>query len=378
MGWKQASHPSHMLYYSLTGRPKDNNTSMTVPWKSRPDLFRIGFLLCATGALSGQFQLEPLNSTVLQGSDARFNATVQGKWTIMTWGVGGFMVLNFPITGNVTSSSEQFSAKFCFSGDTSCVEFTIHNVTRSAEAGPVVCRVLGDYGSKTAQLNVEESGMVNIKGGNVTVVQDQQVEFQCVTSAWFPTATVSWTRNGQAVNSSLYNTSSMVDGETFNSTSVLRFQAVSNATVECRATVLSLTSPQSSSVFLVVVPKPPDWTVLIAVVVSIGGFALLVLLIIGIIFCCKCREKKQRNYQDEMRARTDSEISGGQENAGYVSEDQTSVAPSKLTDSGFSQASGSEVHEVAVNTNQAGHVYSGAPITVGESGVRKHRHVTIV
>ncbi|KAK9536103.1 hypothetical protein VZT92_005914 [Zoarces viviparus] len=360
---------------------------MTVPWRSRPDLFRIGLLLCATGAVSGQLQLEPLNSTVLQGSDARFNATVQGDWLVMTWNVGGLLVVNFPVTGNITLSSGQFSARFCSSGNTSCVEFTIHNVTRSGDAGPVVCGVLGDYGSKTAHLYVQESGTVNVNGGNVTVVQDQQVEFQCVTSAWFPTPTVSWTQNGQAVSSSLYNTTSMANGDTFNSTSVLKFQAVGNATVECRATVLSLTSPQSSSVFLVVVPKPPDWTVLIAVVVSIGGFALLVLLIIGIIFCYKRKEEKQPNYQDEMskRVRTHSQISGanaagqrqGQENAGYVPEGQTSVAPSELTDSGFPQSNGFKVYNVA-DANQAGNGYSGAHITVGESGVRKHRHITIV
>lgn len=39
-------------------------------------------------------------------------------------------------------------------------------------------------------------------------------------------------------------------------------------------------------------PGPPDWTVLVALVVSISGFALLVLLIYGIIFCYKCRKGK--------------------------------------------------------------------------------------
>lgn len=89
-------------------------------------------------------------------------------------------------------------------------------------------------------------------GGNMTVVQDQQVEFQCEASAWYPIPTVIWTRNGEAVNSSLYNTTSMADGDSFNSTSVLKFQAVRNTAVECRATVSTLANPQSSSVFLVV------------------------------------------------------------------------------------------------------------------------------
>lgn len=64
-----------------------------------------------------------------------------------------------------------------------------------------------------------ESGTVSIMGGNVTVVQDQQVEFQCLASAWLPSPTVSWTRNGEAVSTNLYNTTSMADGNYYNSTS---------------------------------------------------------------------------------------------------------------------------------------------------------------
>ncbi|XP_051257268.1 immunoglobulin superfamily member 5 isoform X2 [Dicentrarchus labrax] len=353
---------------------------MAVSWKSLPNLLCICLLLCATGVVSQKFQLEPLNATALKGSDVQFNATVEGVWQVMAWSVGGLLVLTVSSTGDITSSSlKQYSARLCSSGDSRCVEFTIHNVTRRY-SGPVTCTVQGEYGSKTAHLSVQESGTVNIMEGNVTVMQDEQVEFRCITSAWFPIPTVSWTQNGQAVNSNLYNTTSMVDGDSFNSTSVLNFQAVRNTTVECWATVPTLTNPQSSSVLLVVVPKPPDWTVLIAVVVSFTSFALLVLLIIGIIFCYKRRKEKQRNYQDEMRrVRTQSQISGvsaagqrqGQVNTGYVPDGQTSV-----TDSGFSQINGSNTFEMpnAVNSNHAGNAY----ITVDESGVRKHRHVTIV
>ncbi|KAM7398551.1 hypothetical protein PAMA_006453 [Pampus argenteus] len=358
---------------------EDYNTSMA-------KLFCISLLLWATGgfcsAVSDQFQLEPLAVTALQGSDVRFNATMQGKWTYMTWQVQGLLVLTVPVTNNITSS-EQYSATFCTSGDTSCVVFTIRNITRR-DSGPVVCFVQGDYGSKTAELLVQESGAVNIMEGNVTVEQDQQVEFQCVTTAWFPIPTVTWTRNGQTVNSSLYNTTSEVHGDSFNSTSVLTFQAVSNTTVECLATVSTLTNPKSSSVHVTVVPKPPDWTVLIAVVVSIGGVVLLVLLILGIIFCCKRRKRNQLNYKDEMRRmRTQSpESSGvspaghkqGQVNAGYVTTDQTSVAPSEFTVSGFVQANGSSKMPDVVNSQHTGNGYN----SVEESGFRKHRHVTIV
>ncbi|XP_040005731.1 immunoglobulin superfamily member 5 isoform X2 [Xiphias gladius] len=361
---------------------------MAVSRKSWPNLFCTCLLLCATEAASQQFQLEPPSSTVLRGSDARFSATVEGKWEVMTWTLRRFLVLTVSVTGNVTTSSEQFSAAFCSGGDTGCVEFTIRNTTRG-DSGPVICTVQGEYGSKTAQLYVQESGTVNIMGGDVTVVQDQQVELQCVTTAWFPIPTVTWTQNGKAVDSSLYNTTDMANGDSFNTTSVLKLQAVSNTTVACWATVPALTNPTSSSVFLVVVPKPPNWTVLIAVVVGFGGFALLVLLIIGIVFCYKRRKEKQRNYQDEMRrVKTQSQISGvsvagqrqGQVNAGYALEGQTSVTPSELTESGFGQAHDSNIFKMpdAVNSNLEGNGYNSAYNTLDESGFRKHRHVTIV
>ncbi|KAK2828856.1 hypothetical protein Q5P01_019890 [Channa striata] len=345
---------------------------MTVTWKSWRNLW-IYSLLCTTG-VSGQLQLQPLNSTVLQGSDVGFTATVQGQWKVMTWNVGGFLVLTVVVPSNITSSS-QYSATFCNSDDTSCVEFTIHNVSRK-ESGPVVCTVQGDYGSRTAQLNVEESGTVSIMGGNVTVEQDQHVEFMCITTAWFPIPAVSWAQNGQAVNSSLYNTTSMADGDSFTSTSVLRFQAVSNTTLECQAAVQTLRNPRTSSVFIAVVPKPPDWTVLIAVVVSVGGFALLVLLILGIIFCYRRRKEKQPSYQDEISRRVRRQSQGqGQVNTGYVPEGRTSAAPSQLTDSGFCQTNGSDIVEMPkVKSSHTGNDSN----TVDQPGLRKHRHVTIV
>lgn len=108
-------------------------------------------------AVSQQFQLEPLNSTVLQGSDVRFKATVEGIWKVMTWDVGDFQVLTFTVNGTILRSSPRFSAGFCSAGDKTCVEFIIHSVTRK-ETGPVECTVQGEYGSKTAQLNVQGEG----------------------------------------------------------------------------------------------------------------------------------------------------------------------------------------------------------------------------
>ncbi|CAI5644403.1 unnamed protein product [Oreochromis niloticus] len=343
---------------------------MTVSWISWASLFFICLLPCTMG-VTNQFQLEPMTAAVLKGSDAQFIARVTGSWTIMTWIVGGFLVLT--VNGNTTISlSEQYSATFCSSDNSSCVEFTIHNISRSL-SGPVTCAVQGLFGEKTAQLYVQENGMINITGPSMKVMYDQQVEFQCVTAGWYPKPTVTWTLNGNAMNSTLDNFTD--NGDFFNSTSVLTFQAVRDTTVKCLVSIPALTSPQSTSLFLVVAPKPPNWTVLIAVVVSFGSLALLVLLIIGIWFFYKRRKEKQTNYQDEMRrVRTQSQLSGvhgprnkeGQVNTTYVPEGQTSVPTSEITDNGVFQVS------TVANSAQAG-VYN-----FEDPGFMKHRHVTIV
>lgn len=109
--------------------------------------------------VTNQFQLEPMTAAVLKGSDAQFIARVTGSWTIMTWIVGGFLVLT--VNGNTTISlSEQYSATFCSSDNSSCVEFTIHNISRSL-SGPVTCAVQGLFGEKTAQLYVQ-GGFINM------------------------------------------------------------------------------------------------------------------------------------------------------------------------------------------------------------------------
>lgn len=85
------------------------------------------------------------------------------------------------------------------------------------------------------------------------VTQGQQAKFQCGTSGWYPGPNITWTLNDNTVNSSMDNTTS--DGVSFNSTSVLTFQAVRNTTVKCLASIDALANPQSTSVFLVVGKK---------------------------------------------------------------------------------------------------------------------------
>lgn len=117
-----------------------------------PSLSHCCCFLCPV--VSQDLRLEPASAAVLSGLAVHFRATVPGPWQVMTWHVGGLLVLSVSPSGNVTSSSEQFTAGFCLPADTSCVELRIQNVSR-AQAGPLVCSVLGDYGSKTANLSVQ-------------------------------------------------------------------------------------------------------------------------------------------------------------------------------------------------------------------------------
>nr|XP_054586404.1 immunoglobulin superfamily member 5 isoform X2 [Nothobranchius furzeri] len=331
------------------------------------------------GAVTQELKLEPMNSYVLRDSDVGFRAMVQGSWVIMTWFVKETQVLTVRAPAEVIPSSDLYSARICSTEGPNCVDFTMHNVTRD-QAGPVTCNVQGPYKPQTAQLHVQESGTVSIPGGNVTAIQDQLVEFQCVTTSWFPVPSVSWSQNDHAVNSSLYNTSSTAEGEVFTSTSTLKIQAVSNTQVECIATLPALKTPKSSFVFMQIAPKPTDWTVLIAVVVSFGGCALLVLFVVGIIFCYRRRKEKMPIYQNEMkRVTTESQSSpradeqrNGHVNPSYVPEDHTRVTPNLFLSVQNNLTIG------RVMKIQTENMDSNTISTASDSSTVKHRHATIV
>ncbi|XP_062342328.1 immunoglobulin superfamily member 5 isoform X2 [Osmerus eperlanus] len=349
-------------------------------------------LLYLTGEVSGQVQLEPLSATVLQGSKARFNCSLEGDFEVMGWLINGRLAITISMQIGVLGNSQRFSATNFSSGTTQRWEFIIREVQRN-DSGTVSCDVQ-NIQTGEAKMSVQESGTVAIVGDNVTVTEGSLAELWCVAPGWFPAPALTWAKNGSAVNSSLYNSSSELHGDLFNSTSVLRIRADVSAPVECRASILALNAPLTSTIYMVVeapVPEPTDWTVLIAVVVSIGGFALLVLLILGILFCCKRRKKAKSSYEEEMRrARTQSQLSivsgsrqkPGQVNLGYVADGQTNIPPSEFNDSGYSQTNGSGTFVTHfpdnLNSNQTSNVHMRATNTLDGNGIKNHRHATIV
>ncbi|XP_055728455.1 immunoglobulin superfamily member 5 isoform X1 [Salvelinus fontinalis] len=341
-------------------------------------------LLYATG-VSGVPQLEPLNVTVLRGSEARFNISLSEEWYSMSWMLKTVLVLTINSGTGVSEHNRRFAVTNYSSADIYCWEFIIRDVWRN-DTGDVSCGVQ-EKPTQTAQLFVQESGTVRIVGGNMTVAQGHQAIFRCEASGWFPKPTVSWVVDGVVVDQNSYNSSSEALDGLYNSISLLTVRGVNSVQVKCLASVSALTTPLSSSFYLVV--EPHDWTVLIAVVCSIGGFALLVLLILGIVFCCKRRKEAKSSYQKEM-GRTGSQIqmSGGavgqkqgKENPAYVIDGQTTgVTHSEFNDSGYIQTNYTKHFEIPdlVNGNQAANGHASAYNILGGTGVRKHRHVTIV
>ncbi|XP_050976297.1 immunoglobulin superfamily member 5 [Labeo rohita] len=284
------------------------------------DVFRLGLFLLMTMVVSAQVQLQPPNAAVLSGSKARFNCSTPQPQSVMNLLVNGLLVITILEATGVLNSTDRFSAtNFTTPGDYKW-ELVINNVRRD-DAGEITCQVLGGV-AQTATLSVQERGSVEIVGGNQTKTEGTQTEFLCKAVGWFPEPNVSWSVNGEA-NSC--NSSSVAQGNQFNSNCTLTVTAIKNSSVQCLVKIPALSTPDGRTVFLTVEKLAKrDQTVLIAVTVAFSAAALLFLIIYGIFFFCK-RRKKKSGYQEEIRrARIQSqnrtpatENVQGRDNQGY-------------------------------------------------------------
>ncbi|KAB5543265.1 hypothetical protein PHYPO_G00077110 [Pangasianodon hypophthalmus] len=347
-------------------------------------------LLFITGGVSAQV-LQPINETVLQNSEARFNCSINtAGWTVMTWTVNERLALSISeSSGPIGSHIRYFATNYSTAGQYKW-EFLIKGVT-TADAGRVGCQVQGSL-PVSATLTVQQNGTVAIMGSNRTATEGDQVTFQCLAVGWLPAAQLSWAVNGIPVDKGVNNTSPVADGILMNSNSTLKITATSNASVDCLASISSLPSPEISTVFLTVqkaVPPPRrDQTVLIAITVAFSLAALLVLLIIGIIFCCKRQRRKRSSYQDQMRAHTLSHRQQaayperGQvwHNIGFTEErPRADNNDGVYTISGFQQSNyinNIQLPEVNPNQYVDSSTYDG--YSLDDPGLKKHRHLTIV
>ncbi|XP_061105381.1 uncharacterized protein LOC133133290 [Conger conger] len=365
---------SHIGVDFVTGLPpsEGNTTILTVV-----DRFRV----------IAQVQLEPKNASVICGTDVRFNCSLsQPNWVAMTWSLNDNVVLTISEKFGVLKNSERFNATDYTTDQSYKWEFVLYNVQLN-DSGEVTCD-LQNIDRKTATLSVQESGTVNITSGNVTAMKNQPATIHCLAQNWFPAPLLTWKLDRISVNQDNYNISTEASAGLFNSASTVILLANDSAPVECQATVPALAVPQTSNIFLTIIAESSDQdhTVLIPVTVSVLSAALLVLLIIGIIFCCKRRMAKS-SYEEEVRKtrslseRNTSEIEQGKDNIAYLPDDsQQGVTPGEFNYSGFDQTNAFhtlEMPDVLYNSNHTANGHDPIPVH-GIPGSKKHRHATIV
>ncbi|ROL44226.1 hypothetical protein DPX16_4295 [Anabarilius grahami] len=167
------------------------------------------------------------------------------------------------------------------------------------------------------------------------------VTFNCQAIGWYPNPSVSWLVDATTVDRGDYNTSSLQDPSgLFNSSSVLQIKAEKSTAVECWASVSAALAHQTSRVNLTVVAPETteDYTVVIAVIVSVCTIILLAVLILIL-----CYRKKLTKLSSENKVSSSSwtvdlsserrcvaDETRGNVNPGYNAEDVTSSGHSDL------------------------------------------------
>ncbi|XP_072254411.1 immunoglobulin superfamily member 5 [Pyxicephalus adspersus] len=303
----------------------------------------------------------PQNVTVLAGSNASFNCTVQAGWKSISWYLQDVYVVTISSTAGTIVSNNHIAVQNStnnINGDFT-TEISIINVNKS-NSGTVRCSSLS-ASFQDAYLTVQVKGLVQVaNGSSVTVTPNSSVSISCQASGWYPAPTITWNLNNTAASSIYYSTvyTTGTDGlVSAVSTFTIILEADTNLT--CLAIVQMLDAPVSTTVTIAVRENIPGSSsglsktaiILIAVFASIGGLLLLLVLIaVIVIFCCKKKKKKKETgyqsdawrapQQDVSNLRTIDRASLGEHNYAFTFE-PLSVAPSFRTnhsDSAFSEA----------------------------------------
>ncbi|XP_042626817.1 immunoglobulin superfamily member 5-like isoform X2 [Cyprinus carpio] len=292
--------------------------------------------LCVIQAVASFIHLEPKNATVLRGSEVHFNCSTDESWDVMTWLLGGRTVLTISVEHGPLGRDEHVSTVNHSTSSLSMWELVLMNASFSAIVQEVICELLPTrLGRSSSALFVQEKGNVRILESDLSVQEGMLVTFHCQASGWYPDPSVSWVVSGTTVDRGDYNTSSLQDPNgLFNSTSVLQIKAETSSSVECWASVSAAVAHQSSSVKLTVVaPKASqDYTVVIAVIVSVCTIILLAVLILILYYRKKLSKSSSGNKVSSSswtvnlsrRRRSVADETRGKVNPGYHAEDVTS------------------------------------------------------
>ncbi|XP_067222260.1 immunoglobulin superfamily member 5 isoform X1 [Chanodichthys erythropterus] len=256
--------------------------------------------LCVIQAVASFIHLEPKNATVLRGSEVHFNCSTDESWDVMTWLLGGRTILSISVDHGPLGSDERVSTVNHSMSSVSMWELVLMNASFSPTVQEVTCELLPPkLGRSSSDLFVQEKGIVRILEGDLSVQEGMLVTFHCQATGWYPNPSVSWLVNATTVDRGDYNTSSLQDPSgLFNSSSVLQIKAEASTAVECWASVSAALAHQTSRVNLTVVAPETtqDYTVVIAVIVSVCTIILL-----AVLFLILCYRKKLTKLSSENK-----------------------------------------------------------------------------
>ncbi|XP_078512945.1 immunoglobulin superfamily member 5 isoform X1 [Lissotriton helveticus] len=251
----------------------------------------------------------PSNTTVLVGSQARFNCTVEGPWITIFWFMKRTPILTVSSDQGVTTPHKRFSAVNYTRASSFTSELIISDV-RISDTGTIECNIFSSE-FFTAYLSVEVNGTLQITNGSFTTVINEITYVVCQASGWLPAPHITWMTNNSPVDSFNYvTTQHSVGSEGLqNAVSTLNMTFGENSTVTCLASIEALSTPQSTTVTVTVSEHPvvnsnsldQRDVIIIAVTVSIGGLLLIILIILLIIFCCRRRKKEESSYQSQLK-----------------------------------------------------------------------------
>ncbi|KAM4590319.1 uncharacterized protein igsf5b [Fundulus diaphanus] len=280
-------------------------------------------------------RLTPASLTIVRGDEARFMcSTSNTPWTVMTWLLGDRAVLSISKQdGLLPSVNPNVTAVKCSNSKTDCWEFVLRNTERNNQ-GQVVCD-LQLIDKRTAELFVQEKGNVRVFGENRLAFKGESALFECQAAGWYPEPTLQWQVHDKKVSPEDYNISTEEKENLFTVSSNLSVPAERSSVVGCLVSVSALKDPLKSSVRLTVVAEvleeEDDCTVLVAVSASLGALLLLVLLSISTVLCYR-QKRKARKTQEVIRTDQSvfgessvAEVTGGNVNQGFSSEDATDV-----------------------------------------------------
>ncbi|XP_042666270.1 immunoglobulin superfamily member 5 isoform X1 [Centrocercus urophasianus] len=280
----------------------------------------------------------PTNATVLAGSEARFNCTVASGWAILIWLLNANPVLTVISSHGPIETSDRFTSHSYNNSQSFTSELIIHN-TQLNDSGKIECSIQKLDGSSFAFLSVQVNGSLLMKNSTLIVKENTTVEVVCEAIGWAPAPEITWMTNDSLVDKSRYVTQqSQGSNSLHNALSVLTLTPVNTEILTCLADIEALPSPQNATIAVIVGNSTLDgnysedststWVIALAVVFSIVGFILLIILIWVVVRCC-CL-KKGSTYENEVRKisvkkKTDDHLGNrqrsGSENQGYIPEE---------------------------------------------------------